>query len=485
MLTIELTHDDVPASAPGGAVYELALSLGIASQRVSRIRVMVDELVNLAQQREHGDKPVEVKVRAWSENGHLVVEVIDRGIPIFTDDAMVPHELVRLGFAEHIEVRSHGSEGNIARCSVALTDHDDRAHLADSEEVLGQDAPEVHEQSETVLREMRPEDCGDLARLVYRCYGYNYPFEDMYHPSRMAPLVERGLMHSAVIVDAEGVLIGHAALSKSSVDARIAEAGKLVVDPRYRSHGLAQKMAAWRLQKASELELLGTWTECVSNHSYSQRNQLKLGARETGFFLGMIPPGMAMVGLDGDTENRGSLVPMYLPLRHESVRTLHLPSRYRAMITRILSEVELKREFSERTVVPETSTRLNVSIVRGPNVAVVTVEAVGHDLLEELERHMEHLQDMRIAAIYLDLPLSAPGTAHFGDHLAGFGFFFSALLPESVPDGDVLRLQFLNHEHPRADQIKLASSWGEELLTLCLEDMERVLAHLREQRISD
>tara|TARA_Y100001934_G_scaffold203191_1_gene239520 strand:- start:185 stop:346 length:162 start_codon:yes stop_codon:yes gene_type:complete len=35
---------------------------------------MVDELVTLAQAREHGEAPAEVTVRAWTVKGHLYVE---------------------------------------------------------------------------------------------------------------------------------------------------------------------------------------------------------------------------------------------------------------------------------------------------------------------------------------------------------------------------------------------------------------------------
>ena len=42
MLVIELNGDDAPASAPGSAVNELALSLAMESQTARRLRVMVD-----------------------------------------------------------------------------------------------------------------------------------------------------------------------------------------------------------------------------------------------------------------------------------------------------------------------------------------------------------------------------------------------------------------------------------------------------------
>lgn len=485
MLVIELTGDTSPATVPGGAVYELAISLGISSHRARRLRVMVDELVVLAQEREHGEGAAEVKVQAWTDMGHLRVEVTDRGIPVFKDDAVVPHELVRLGFAEFIELEAHGRDGNVARCSLAVSDHDARDQLTGTEGVLAHDAPEIEDAGEFVVRAMRSDECGDLARLVYRCYGYDYPSEEIYFPQQMAACIDEGLMHSAVAINDEGVLVGHASLTMSSAGARIAEAGKLVVDPRYRSHGLARKMADLRLQRAAELELVGLWTECVSNHPQSQRNQRKLGSRETGVFLGILPANVSMVGFDSETSVRGSLVAMFLPLTGAPRRTLHAPPRYAEQVQEIAACLELEREVSGEGRMATAPGRLSVSVNRAFNIAVISVEEVGGDLLEQLETRMEELQSMHISAVYIDLPLSDPGTAHAGEHLAGHGFFFSALLPESGRDGDVLRLQFLNHEHVHPQHLKLASDWGARLLGMCTEDRERVTVRLRELRQSD
>jgi serine/threonine-protein kinase RsbW len=478
MIVMELTGENTPVGVPGGAVYELALSLGIASQRGRRLSVLVDELVIRAQQREHGDEPPHVRVRAWVSMGHLRVEITDYGIPVFRDDAIVPHELVRLGFAEMLDFQSHGREGNVAECSVAVSEHDLRAHLSDTEEVLSETSPEIHEAEELVVRAMRPDECGAFARLVYRCYGYSYPSEDVYYPERIRALVEEGLMHSAVVFDGDE-MVGHASITLARPGARNAEAGKLVVDPRYRSHGLAKKMALLRLERADELGLMGLWTECVSNHPYSQKNQRKLGAIECGIFLGIMTADLSMVGLEGTKTSRGSLVAMYRSLPNAPGRTLYVPSLYRTQLETTIDSLSLERELVEGTPPTAATSRLTVSVLHALNIAVIDVETAGEDLVEQLELRMEELLDLRLSAVYLDLPLSDPGTAHVGEHLTGLGFFYSGLLPESGRVSDVLRLQFLNHEHIQTEEIHLASDWGGEILAMCTADQERVAARLQ------
>ena len=424
-------------------------------------------------------------MRAWTDQGYLRVEVVDRGIPVFHDDAVVPHELVRLGFAESIDLRAGGRDGNVSRCSLVISEADAREHLSTSETVLGHDGPEEQHDVDLIVRPMKSTECGDLARLVYRCYGYNYPAEDIYYPERMAAIIDQGLMQSAVVENEAGELVGHASLTKARADSRIAEAGKLVVDPRYRSHGLAKKMADLRRKRADELKLVGLWSECVSNHPYSQHNQLKLGAKETGIFFGIMPKSVKMTGIGSDDEVRGSLVAMFLALPGLGPRKLHCPPRYMGIVREIVAHLEFDREVTDQGKVAAQSSHMEVSIDQVANVAVITVDQVGQDLVEQLLVRIEDLKSMRIAAVYVDLPLHDEGTAEVGEHLAGLGFFFSALLPESGRDGDMLRLQSLNHEKVHPDHIKTASDWGGRLLKYCGEDQQRVREHLRQLKISD
>jgi hypothetical protein len=143
------------------------------SGRTHKLRVVLDELVTLARNREHGDRPAEVSVRAWTDKGFLHVEVGDRGIPVFEGDPGLLHELVRLGFAERIELSNHGRDGNTALCSLALADHEQRVHLEEQEQVLASNAPTADEFEELEVRLMEAAECAELARLVHRCLGYD------------------------------------------------------------------------------------------------------------------------------------------------------------------------------------------------------------------------------------------------------------------------------------------------------------------------
>ena len=129
--------------------------------------------------------------------------------------------------------------------------------------------------------------------------------------------------------------------------------------------------------------------------------------------------------------------------------------------------------------------RLSVSIDRGSSVAMIDVETVGDDLAEQCDARLSELEEMRIDVVCLDLPLADAGCAGLDDHMGSLGFFFSALLPESGRHGDTLRLQLLDHLTVSAEQIRLASEWGETLLSRCSADQERVKERRRKRRLSD
>jgi anti-sigma regulatory factor (Ser/Thr protein kinase) len=59
--------------------------------------------------------------------------------------------------------------------------------------------PEVYE-----YRLMEPNDAAEIARCVYKTYGYTYPGESMYLPERIVTLNQSGEMISAVAVTAGG-----------------------------------------------------------------------------------------------------------------------------------------------------------------------------------------------------------------------------------------------------------------------------------------
>ena len=95
----------------------------------------------------------------------------------------------------------------------------------------------------------------------------------------------------------------------------------------------------------------------------------------------------------------------------------------------------------------------------------ITVARPGSESPAEIRQAKRDLCDLAGAqAIYLELSLAHPETPAVCRVAEGAGFFFAGLGPQFAPDGDVLRLQFLNTGLDTG-QLRLLDPFTQELLT--------------------
>ena len=78
-----------------------------------------------------------------------------------------------------------------------------------------------------------------------------------------------------------------------------------------------------------------------------------------------------------------------------------------------------------------------------------------------------------MAVIFLDIPLADPGAGHAIALAYEHGFIWGALFPCARADGDVLRLQWLDHRVVDAHDIQCASAHGQALKQWVLGEQER------------
>ncbi len=313
---------------------------------------------------------------------------------------------------------------------------------------------------------MRPEESFELSRCVYRSYGYSYDWDYIYYPDRIRELQERGLMRSCVAVTPEGEFVGHLAVTVERTDSPVGEAGQAVVDPRFRGHHLFPKMKTFMAERAAEGGMYGLYSEATAVHPYSQKGNLQLGAKETGFLLGYIPASVSYKQIGEEREGRrGSVALFYMRVRDEPERDIFPPASYLEEVRRVVEHNGLRRVIGEASGPSPRHSRMSVEVRRDHNLAFVRVEEPGSDLGELVSRHLRDLSLHRVDCVYVDLPLSDPTTPDAAAGLKDLGVFFGGIIPEAhTGTGDALRLQYLNNVEIRATDISTASDFGEELL---------------------
>ena len=512
--SVQLTEACSPAVA-GTAIEAQAVHCGLPPVRAAQLRVLVERLITEGRSREAVPGDTDVEVRLHHGPGHLRVEVRDRRLPLTAAETRrsQARRLAALGFADRIRIGRDGELGNRAEVEVQLDTDDSVADFVEPHDIGGPDTPRPPRVSEAEasaleVREMSPSDAAGLARCVYRCYGYTYLNPMLYRPRQIAAALRTGQMTSVVAVTPDGEVVGHMALTFDHSGDPVPEAGKLVVDPRYRGYHLSDRLAEHRKALAVEMELPGYWMECVTNHPYSQKEALATGGVETGLLLGMTPAGSEMTGVDNFSGGRHALIPCYVPLPADldggaqagRSRHVHVPARHAELVDRLYGSLGLRREVEVHPHAPDGAdlgapagadpgagtdsgggtdpggggTVLTTDVTPAAGRAHLRVATLGDDLTERVAVELEGLMAFEVATTHIDVPLWQPAGAAAVEALEPLGFFWAALVPCFGAGGDVLRLQRLGDHAVQTEGIVCARAEAEQIRDFVLAEWHRV-----------
>jgi hypothetical protein len=325
-----------------------------------------------------------------------------------------------------------------------------------------------------ITPEIRLLTAGDIPQLINcikRCYGDSYPFHEMYDPVALQKLVDDKLMHSVVAQHPDGHLIGHCALTFDSSSNTAPEAGKMIVDPDFRGHHIAESMAQKRIEIAKELDLVGFWTDCVTNHPYSQDEMIAFGAQETGVLLGAAPS-REMAGLQNFTDTRMSFLSCYLPLK-ENANTIYLPKNHVDFVGDLAKKIKIDRTIAESSALGSGKSEYSVTVNPATQMANIKVQHIGEDFASAIAAELVKLEPQNPAFTMLNLPISQEAAALAFSQLEDMGFFWGAWLPNYTAQGDFLRLQKL-HESVNVDEIICARAQGEDIKKYVVSEWQRV-----------
>ena len=266
----------------------LAAAAGVRPERATRVRAVVEELV-----REAIARPRAPRGRATPRSsapgrrpgccGSRSPTPACRSRPAESRHAP-SRRLAALGFVDELHIRARGKDGQSRRVRAAARAARVRprrragARRGRASRLGGRRSPRSR------CARWRPGDALGLVRCVYRCYGYSYKDSLLYEPRHIADGAAR--RPHALGRRRHARRRPSSATAPPSSSARAIpypEAGRLVVDPRYRGHHLAERLATARRElRRPEHGLPGIWAEAVTNHPSSQREMISLGGAEVG-----------------------------------------------------------------------------------------------------------------------------------------------------------------------------------------------------------
>jgi anti-sigma regulatory factor (Ser/Thr protein kinase)/predicted N-acetyltransferase YhbS len=341
---------------------------------------------------------------------------------------------------------------------------------------------------EYICRLLEPGDAVEVARCIYKTYGYTYPGEHLYYPERVVAMNRSGNLVSVVAVTEAGEVIGHCALSGHAGDP-VMELAQAVVKPAHRGRGILKELSNLLAREAQQRDLAGLYVVAVTIHPYSQRVALKHGMHESAILLAYAPQHAKMKGFaDEHLPQRESVVYAYMSLRREPAHLVFAPDHHRSIIERIYHNLGLEREFApaEGSALHTDASQmlpaiprfdLSTKVVSALGYAVIEVTRCGPGIEQEVKNRLRDLCQEGAAVVYLHLPLGDAHTPVLCQRLEQAGFFFSGVQPRPAQPagaqgarcGDVLCLQYLNGPLIDYDRLQLYSDFGKELLAYIRE----------------
>lgn len=436
----------------------------------------------LTQSAEPG-RPGAIVVSAEITPTDLMIGIDDRGLPLDPSQPSDPVAAPVGPAADRLHlVADEVRWVNLGRAGLELqlAKHRPVAHLTDRVPAAdltrsSGSVPLAPDQTYTIRR-LRPADAIGVARCIYEYYGYEYPNEDVYYPDRIVHQNATGELISVVAVDAVGEVVGHYALERPGLGP-IAETGQAVVSARHGHRGLLEKMRTALEAAAADLGLAGIYGQPVTSHTFSQRMDLGFGAYVRAVSLAHSPPINFTQIRDQAVGQRETLLICFKHLGAEPGATpVHAPDHHRAIIDRIYAQYGVHPAPPAGTSrgLPPGPGRISAGFDRGWGYATIRVNEIGADTAVAVDQARRDLIEVAgVPVIYLELPLAQPGTPDLCRAAESMGFCFSGVGPCFAPDGDVLRLQYLNTPLDPA-KLQIASPFGQELLAYIVAEQDRV-----------
>jgi serine/threonine-protein kinase RsbW len=462
-------------------VVEFARCLGMPDEDLSRIELAVEEaFMSVVESAFEDDENGEIAVVLEQRPGEFVVAVEDRGLPLDLkqleeNEGLALNFLLLRKLLDGFVFINKGKDGKRLELikttpaeSVAGALHEQEAASGGPAEVT----PELS--APPAFRLLAPGETLALAQLAYRTYGYTY-VSDFYYPERVTERIELGLMETCVAV-ADGRIIGCLSLFYEEADAKVAECGAAMVDPRYRGLSLFKEMKRFLFDHGRRKGLYGIYSEAVTIHPYTQQGNITLGAHETGILLSYVSENVAFRKIGSELMGqRQALVLFYYRLNPEPERTVYVPCVYRELVERIYDENALVRdvrEVAETDRLPQGDTRLDIRIRQDSfNDATIELHEIGRDAFEMIVHHTRELCEKKVEAVYLNVSMGSPADAVLAGKLATRGFLFAGVIPE-LNDGDVLKLQYLNNVMFDPARVTVVSDAAKELLAFISRQYE-------------
>ncbi len=415
---------------------------GIAEDEVERFLIPVEEA--MAQVIEYGfpenpDAMFDVSVSI--EGPDLNVTIIDKGIPY--DYEMLENNLgadlsVRLlkGFADGLSLTSLGSGGRkqvLMKHLAALPEY-----TRCKEEMLKVDPTPVSPDSPLDFHMLRREEAIEVAQCIYDEFGYTYLHDTVYYPEEFYKSVQRGECVSMVVTDTSGEVVGHLALTGTSVFRGTMELCMGVVKKKYRNCRIISRLTDKLMDHARTLGLTSVNAMPVIYHVYTQKAALRQGMHPSGFMFNIINDDLT-TSFDQAMRASGALAVL---LFNDVHREVFVRPSVEAIARYVVTEANADRDLM---IITEDFDANGESVItaeadpRGESGRIM-VNSTGSDIAVRLKAADNYLRAQNCKVVMLYISTSEKSSVLAYDVAAGLGYYCTGLYT-ACSDTDYLMME--------------------------------------------
>ena len=325
-----------------------------------------------------------------------------------------------------------------------------------------------------VIREFKEGDEEDIAKLVYKNYGYSYIKDLFYYPQKI--LEFHGKKFYSVVAQSDIKIVGHFALILVP-ESTIAEIGVVVVDPVFQGKGIMNHMIELILKKAEEIKLDAVFGEAIMYHIYSQKSNLSHGFSESALMLGKTPIDITITNNElTKRHQRGSVLVGYR-FFHKVKKTLYLPTVYRKQIksTYTNAKIPFEKVKGEKKHTVLEHVFLNYVFDPPSNIAKIRIDHYGKDFKQKFLILLAQLRSKHCDMIYADISLEEiPQINKVIKILNNRGFFYSGIMFFYHKRSDYLRLQLKHSDKIGNKNYICYSNFCKRLSAYILKDEKKI-----------
>jgi anti-sigma regulatory factor (Ser/Thr protein kinase) len=326
--------------------------------------------------------------------------------------------------------------------------------------------PETAQIYTYTYRLFEPQDAIEIAKCAYESYGYTYAYEHIYFPERVVALNQSGDLISLVAIADTGEIAGHVGLVKFDGAEGLYEVGLAMTKQKFRGGNIFSNLMTMANSIAVERQWNALFGQCVTTHTYSQRQPIKQGMLPTALLPAYIPDNIDFKKIADSDANRTAILLVTQLLKERKAIEVFVPIAYKPLVAEIYQQypqsVSIISTPGNLADLPQ-HTLSTLSFNPKMQMAKLFINTLGQDFESHMKKQIQHLKKEKIQMmeIFFNVQhLDAILTIQQAEQL---GCKFVGLLPGAA-HGDFGVLQYLNGIDAHTNKIQVVDQ-GQYLLS--------------------